>query len=515
MFLVLLISFCQGFVISIGGIEFDKQDFYSKYSMSEWNTSSDKQKTSLLSDYIKRESAAIEASSLGFHLDPVVLSRFLDIEKQLLVNFFYDNSVARPLVSPGDLFLTEKNLKKEVEVKHLLVSHNESALQQKKERKKSEAVELVNEIRLLINNNISLFDSLVIIYSDDPGAARNLGSLGWLEWGRTPMPFQSSIWGLSPGSFSAPIETQYGYHLATVVNSRNSQFFYYDTSSYNYEATRRALSLIREQLPAAALSYENNVFKEFSTIDDLGFEQLFSLMKQELSNLSSGERFDFVGFLKNMENKLMLFSLGENCFGVKFFINDILKQNPSKVPSFNTKEELVSYFKLLFLRHIIELEARDQGLDSRLFFKKRLSIEKSRFLYDFYLKNLVNSVALPDSTAIQQYYLENKDSKYFIPEKVVVRQIRLKNKNVADSLFSIVSVDNFQMLASSFSINRRDVGGLMTAFERGKFNNLGEMAFSLEEGEISTVLENLDRTFSIILLEKKNGEKIFTSFSCL
>ena len=507
MFLVLLISFCQAFVLSIDGVEFDKQDFYSKYSMSEWNASSDKQKTSLLNDYVKRESAAIEASSLGFDLDPLVLSRFLDIEKQLLVNFFYDNSVARPLVSSDDLFLTEKNLKKEVEVKHLLVSHNESALQQKNERNKSVAVELINEIRLLINKDISLFDSLVIIYSDDPGAARNLGNLGWLEWGRTPMPFQSSVWGLSPGGFSAPIETQYGYHLATVVNSRNSQFFYYDTSSYNYEATRRALSLIRDQLPAAALSYENKVFKEISTIHGPGFEELFSLMSQELLTLSKGERFDFVGFLKNVENKLILFSLGENYFGVRFFINDILKQNPSKVPSFNTKEELVSYFKLLFLRHVIELEAREQGLASRVFFKKRLAIEKSRFLYDFYLKSLVNSVDIPDSTAIQQYYLENKDSKYFVPEKVVVRQIRLKNKNIADSLFSIISVDNFQTLASSFSINRRELGGLMAAFERGKFNNLGEAAFSLEKGEISNVLENLDKTFSIILLEEKIGKE--------
>ena len=43
----------------------------------------------------------------------------------------------------------------------------------------------------------------------------------------------------------------------------------------------------------------------------------------------------------------------------------------------------------------------------------------------------------------------------------------------------------------------------MEPFERGKFNNLGEGAFLLSVGEISPVIENLDRTFSIIMLEEK------------
>ena len=503
MLLMLLISFSQAFVLSVDGFEFDKQDFYSKYSMSEWRASSDKQKKFLLEDYIKRESAAIEAYSLGFDLDPVVFGRFLDIEKQLLVNFFYDNNVALPLINSQDLFLTKQSLKKEVEVKHILLSHNESDLQQKNQRSKNQAVALINSVRLMVNNNIEAFDSLAVIYSDDPGVERNKGALGWLEWGQTPMSFQSSVWGMEVGVLSAPIETQYGYHLALVVGSRDSQFSYYDTSSYNYEATRRSLSFIRELLPAAALSYENNVFETVCKINDSAFEKLFSLMGEKLSALSKGERFNFVDFLNLIENKMILFSMGENHYGIKFFVGDILKQNPSKVPSFKTKDELVSYFKLLFLRHVIVLEAQKEGLSSRPFFKKRVAVERSRFLYDFYLKALVNSVGTPDSTSIQNYYLEKKDSKYFVPEKVVVRQIRLKDKSVADSLSSIVSVENFKRLASSFSINRKNVGGLMDPFERGKFNTLGERAFSLELGEVSGVIENLDKTFSIILLEEK------------
>ena len=47
----------------------------------------------------------------------------------------------------------------------------------------------------------------------------------------------------------------------------------------------------------------------------------------------------------------------------------------------------------------------------------------------------------------------------------------------------------------------------MAPFERGKYNYLGEQAFALEVGSFSGVIENLDRSFSIIRLEEIFPEK--------
>ena len=47
----------------------------------------------------------------------------------------------------------------------------------------------------------------------------------------------------------------------------------------------------------------------------------------------------------------------------------------------------------------------------------------------------------------------------------------------------------------------------MEPFERGKYNFLGEVAFSLEIGGFSGPIENLDKTFSVILLEDKIKEE--------
>ena len=119
------------------------------------------------------------------------------------------------------------------------------------------------------------------------------------------------------------------------------------------------------------------------------------------------------------------------------------------------------------------------------------------------MKHIINSVESPDSLLINEYYLNNRSEKYFIPEKVRIRQIRVKDKNLADSLSFFVSKENFESVVAKFSINRKKEGGLMEPFERGKFNNLGESAFLLSVGEISPVIENLDKTFSIIILEEK------------
>ncbi len=180
MFFMILCSFCFSFVVSVNGVDFDLQDFYSKYSKTEWDRAIDQQKKSILEDYIKRESAVIEALGLGYGLDPVVVNRFNNIKKQLLVNLFYDKYVAFPLVDSLDFSLTKKNLKKEVDVKHILISHNQSELSTPNPRTKMAAVELVNEIRQNLVKKPLLFDSLAFKFSDDPGVKKNKGELGWV-----------------------------------------------------------------------------------------------------------------------------------------------------------------------------------------------------------------------------------------------------------------------------------------------------------------------------------------------
>ena len=118
------------------------------------------------------------------------------------MNFVYDYSVAFPLIDNKTKSLSFKNLSKDVFIKHLLVSHSASVLSNPPERSKDEALVFISSLRDSVSSKSVGFEELSINYSDDPSAPRNGGVLGWLQWGVTPMPFQSSVWSLGVDSLS-------------------------------------------------------------------------------------------------------------------------------------------------------------------------------------------------------------------------------------------------------------------------------------------------------------------------
>ncbi|MFG6667188.1 peptidylprolyl isomerase [Halomonas sp. HNIBRBA4712] len=57
-------------------------------------------------------------------------------------------------------------------------------------------------------------------FSDDRGSALNGGDLGWVRPGQTVPAFEEAMSALSPGQISAPVRSQFGYHIIEVLDSR-------------------------------------------------------------------------------------------------------------------------------------------------------------------------------------------------------------------------------------------------------------------------------------------------------
>ena len=499
------------FVLNIDGVVFDEQDFYSKYSKAEWLRSSDVQKKRILEDYIKRESAAIDAISRGFLFNPTLLQKLNNKKNQLLVSSAYDLLVAYPLIDKDVLFLGKQNLKKDVFLNHLVIAHKESSLPSPSEISKEDAFLFARALKHSLDSNPKLFSSFAKKYSKDPSAQNNGGVIGWVQWGQTPMPFQKKAWELSPGVVSPIIETQYGYHIVLLDSVRGSEFSVYDTSSYNNIVFMRSLFTVKDLLKDASADFDYSLFEDESLLvfdEEVG--RLFDLIEAEKVVLAeSSERFDLVGFLGSLEERFVLCRFNDSLYGIRWILDSIAQIPPSRIPNFSNEDDFLVFLKTFFLQKFAINYSLTNSVDSRMFFKKRLSVEKSRLLYDSLLKHLVNSIESPDSSSVLDYYNNNKKTKYSDPEKVVVRQIKLNSEVLADSLFGIIekAPSLFVFLAKNHSINRRSSGGLMEPFERGKYNFLGEAAFSLNVGEVSGPIENPDKTFSIILLEEKIDSK--------
>ncbi|MAA51138.1 MAG: hypothetical protein CMG76_01195 [Candidatus Marinimicrobia bacterium] len=511
---LLFAGFCSllfGYVINIDGASFDEQDFYSKYSKSEWIKSSAGQKDRILKDYVKRESASLAAEEEGFLFNPVLKNKLFNIQNQILINLVYDYTVAFPLISKESLALSRSNLKKEVFIRHLLISHNTSVISSPPSRNSKEALYLIKTIKDSLKSTESSFGYFSKTYSDDPSAPRNEGVLGWLQWGVTPMNFQSSVWSLNLGEVSDIIETEYGFHLVVVDSIRSSEFSIYDSDSYEYAVQRSSLVSVRDLLKDASLAYDREVLSERVIMYEKQVDILFNQMlesKKEL--LSLGQSFNFTDFIRNLNLSSVLFSVDGKLYGLKWFLPQVSQFPKSKIPDFTSSQELISFLQNIIMQKIAIKDGSEMGLVDNDYFKKRVGVEQSRILYDSYLKHLVNSIETPDSSSVEAYYNKNKKEKYFEPEKVVVRQIKVASKNLSDSLYVVLSSDDslFGTLSSEFSLVYSQTEGLMDPFERGKFNYMGEAAFELDVGVISKPIENPDKSFSIIMVEEKIDKKI-------
>ena len=87
------------------------------------------------------------------------------------------------------------------------------------EKSKQEAWNRLEEIRIRIEEG-SKFSTMAILYSEDPGSARNGGLYEGIKRGQFVKEFEAVAFGLEIGEVSEIFETQYGYHICKLEAKR-------------------------------------------------------------------------------------------------------------------------------------------------------------------------------------------------------------------------------------------------------------------------------------------------------
>ena len=111
---------------------------------------------------------------------------------------------------------------------------------------KEEAIKKLNELKQRIEAGED-FAKLASEFSEDPGSAVQGGDLGWQPPGTFDPAFQEVLDGLEPGEISDPFETQFGIHLAQLIDRRETDFTDRVKKNRAYQAIQRRKA--EEQFP--------------------------------------------------------------------------------------------------------------------------------------------------------------------------------------------------------------------------------------------------------------------------
>ena len=507
MYYVVFLFICVLFganLVDVDGKTYTETDLFQKYNKKDWDRSDGIQKKKMLDDFVKHVVVEREAEELGFTYRPEVAVKLKDRSNMLLVNAVYEDLVAKPLVDSFCLEESIKNINKEVLVSHILIGHKNAKLREKPNRTKDDAFLIAQQVYKDLKNGFG-FKGLADKYSDDPSVVNNHGSLGWLGWGRTVVSFQSTAFSLPVGGFSQPVLTDFGYHVILKEEERGAGFDGLSVEQVEFLALNSCKNAIQPKLRRAAQEFDslqvekNNIVFNVDALNIL--VELFQKEKIKIKALNK-YNVDIVSFLNTVSGVGVLCVFDSMSFGCKWFASEFSKIPVSRRPQLDDVSSIKKAFTTVFLqKNAIQLGLKS-GVKNGYYYRKNVNDMKGSLLYDTYFKWIVNNAKKPDSTAVQNYYNKNKNTKYKEGEKVVVREIRVLNKDLADSLLLEIKYGaDFEIIASNYSKTNPHKGGLIQPFDRGKYNTMGEQAFKLGVGDFSGVIENLDRSFSIIRVD--------------
>ncbi len=158
-------------------------------------------------DLVNLEVISQAAVKAGLDKQPETAQQIELARQSVLAGAFVQDYAKNHPISDEALKQEYENLKlrvgnKEYKLSHILVESEDEAKKVAAEVKKSK------------------FGKVAKAKSKDPGSANNGGDLGWAVPSNFVQPFGEAVLKLNKGQVSAPVQTQYGWHIIKLEDTR-------------------------------------------------------------------------------------------------------------------------------------------------------------------------------------------------------------------------------------------------------------------------------------------------------
>lgn len=228
----------------------------------------------------------------------------------------------------------EFRVPEQVNVRHILVKTPPPGPDGKEDQKavdaaKAKAEDLLKQVKAGGN-----FADLAKKYSDDPGSAKNGGSLGWIGRGRTVPEFEKAAFSLPKGGTSDLVKSSYGFHIIHVDDKQDAHEKSIDEVKSQIEGT------VRQQKATRAAEGEANALvtqARTSSLDKATAAQGlqvtatdFVARTDSLPGIGSSPQFMEAVFAQTPKTAPDMFQLPQG-----YVVYQVLDTKPPATPSFD------------------------------------------------------------------------------------------------------------------------------------------------------------------------------------
>lgn len=244
-----------------------------------------------------------------------------------------------------------------VEVQQIVVKPKISAEQEKA------IIERLNKMRQEIISGKKKFQTLAILYSDDPGSAPKGGELGFRSRAELVPEFASVAFSLKPGEVSHVVKTKYGYHILQLIERKGER------------VNVRHILIVPRPTPqeiAKAKKLADSVYNLIVS-DSLTFDKAALLYSDDQDTKNNG------GLLINPANGTSKFKMDELPPYIRFDIKDLEPGQISKpVQTVDNTGQLV--FKIYKLKSKTPAHIANPDQDYQLIMDMALKHKKQMFM---------------------------------------------------------------------------------------------------------------------------------------
>lgn len=351
----------------------------------------------------------------------------------------------------------------------------------------------------------AVFEELAVEYSIDPSAKRNQGDLGWFTWGNMVDNFQNAAFKMQPGEVSAPVKTEYGYHVIKVVDRRELD------RRPGYEELKDQIrsSIMERRKRTLMVEYADELQEKYPiTIEkptcQFVLNKLEFLYPETIGNTPRWRNNIDPAQLDLDEKALVLGRYTGGQLTLGDYLTNLRRVPPDKRPDFDKYDSLSEVVFQMSFMDILQIEAKALGLENNKKYKDKIRKFKELAMADVMRNDSIPYNVELNEGEVQEYYDTHQD-EFTSPLQFQLLEIQVDDENEAQKYASTISSESqFKKIASEATLRpgKKLSSGDLGVIRKEQYPELFELAENVTRGNIAGPVK-IGSKYSVIWIKRR------------